>query len=778
MRCWDEDETFLESRKIAEWLGTTGRLNAAALRAYIDMFDFSDLRLDLAFRRLCDKLYLKAETQQVDRILEQFSRRYWNNNPKAVFGSADVVHAVSYSLLLLNTDLHVVETSTRMLRSQFVKNTLSAIHSQHSPTDSGLLFGPNPVDSTLHNVFGGHDPATSMHSLDLMHTRNGRLDATATALAARAPLPSRNLSAVELGANREQRSPPLRSVSTSAVLRVSAVSRPSDVELEATLKEMYNAIKLQPVFQPNSGGNSESRSSISLTPAGSPYNTWNGVNRSASRRSATSTASTSSAFKRSSIRGFGTFLGASSMELPRSSSPTPSTATSLSDDNLSTAYGAASTPHQASSIGFANNLSHSIIREQQEDDLSDGGTSATDEELALTGAPWAKEGLIYRKHYWESTARRSKDKTWLQVFVVISRGDLRMFRFDGAGTIRSGAGVALGGGDWTSNAQSVGTVSLVHALCSPLAAPGYNRDRPYCYVLTLPEGGSYFFQAGTQDLVAEWVSTCNYWSARLSKLPLSGGVSNMEYGWSQISELEDEVEEMGSIRSGRSGRSGRSSQSKLSYQGSYQSSYTAATIARVDRTQVKDWSPPTVPSGTSSLLEDTQLENLKRHVKITRAELAQHNTLRSPMLKLFAPRSLNSSRAIANWERKSSYLLSENVKYQTYVEALNNAIKLRSSVRGEREVSAMLQRSDDVLVDGDETGAVSTPAVSPAPIFAQVSTSSPREERARSSIKQSTLAVLSNDSQDELHDLASQTSPEPSFVLSTPAVDATPIESR
>ena len=286
--------------------------------------------------------------------------------------------------------------------------------------------------------------------------------------------------------------------------------------------------------------------------------------------------------------------------------------------------------------------------------MSDGGASTTDEELALSGAPWAKEGLIHRKHYWEATGKRSKDKTWLQVFVVISRGELRMFRFDGAGTMRGGGGgAAMGGGDWMvrhllslsparieadddslqSNANSVGTVSLVHALCSPLAAPGYNRDRPYCYVLTLPEGGSYFFQAGTQDLVAEWVSTCNYWSARLSKLPLSGGVSNMEYGWNKIINADDEVEEMGSIRSGRSGRSSRSALSRVSYGGSFQSSFSPAS-SMGPPIYINDWTPPNVPTGASTLSEDVQLDSLKRHVKITRAELAQHNTLRSPMLKL------------------------------------------------------------------------------------------------------------------------------------------------
>lgn len=63
-------------------------VNNLALRYYMDHFDFAGLRLDVAFRRLCSKLYLKAETQQVDRILEEFSRRYWELNLNTVFGSA------------------------------------------------------------------------------------------------------------------------------------------------------------------------------------------------------------------------------------------------------------------------------------------------------------------------------------------------------------------------------------------------------------------------------------------------------------------------------------------------------------------------------------------------------------------------------------------------------------------------------------------------------------------------------------------------------------------
>jgi len=97
----------------------------------------------------------------VDRILEQFSRRYWDCNPGGLYGSAsqcdffllssihqkspppkkkiDIVHAVAYSLLLLNTDLHVAELQTRMSRMQFVRNTITAIQMQLQPTPSAQL---------------------------------------------------------------------------------------------------------------------------------------------------------------------------------------------------------------------------------------------------------------------------------------------------------------------------------------------------------------------------------------------------------------------------------------------------------------------------------------------------------------------------------------------------------------------------------------------------------------------------------------------------------------
>ena len=105
-------------------------------------------------------------------------------------------------------------------------------------------------------------------------------------------------------------------------------------------------------------------------------------------------------------------------------------------------------------MGFASNLSHTIIREQREDDehslrSDDSSTtdiSITDEELALLGPPWAKEGMLCRKQYWESTGKRAKSKNWMDVFVVIQRGELSMFIFGADGG--SGGTMGVGGGNW------------------------------------------------------------------------------------------------------------------------------------------------------------------------------------------------------------------------------------------------------------------------------------------------------------------------------------------
>ncbi|KAJ6499316.1 hypothetical protein C8R45DRAFT_1071846 [Mycena sanguinolenta] len=692
-RCWKEDEDFLGKEKIAEWLGSDKPVNKAALRHYINFFDFAGLRLDLAFRRLCAKLYLKAETQQVDRILEEFSRRYWDCNLGGLYGSANIVHAVSYSLLLLNTDLHVADLATRMSRSQFVRNTLTAIQMQLRPA--------TPAQASSIDLASTQDSsslrAETMESSTPPATLRSKRSDSITSW--------HSVSRPEVAATNTMSSPaangstPSVQISTPGHEPRSSVSsfvygRAWENDMENLLKDMYNAVKSQQILQPLNS----SRSSMGSLTAG-PNGT---MPRTRSQRVPPDRLTT---LKRGSIRGLQSILGqqANSPYSSNSSitdgrtSPSPSFATSTHETGAYNSSSSFLTP----TLGFASNLSHTIIREAQEDDDRSGcsddsaGTdiSISDEELALLGAPWAKEGMLCRKQYWESVGKRSRDKTWLDVFVVIQKGELNMFTF---GDASPGASGTFGGGNWLSNARPVGTVQLAHSLAHSLPSPGYNRQRPYCMVLTLANGGVYFFQAGTEELVNEWVSTCNYWAARTSKEPLAGGVSNMEYGWNRLDEpgahgrahSTDNSSEAPDVSDMMSVRSGRSTRSKFGWREG--SATVRGSSPWADKTFVNDWKPPLPPTVASPHDEETQLEALRKHVVSMKRDLKQHNEYREPMAALYQPRSSNAVKAQSNWEKKSQYLLTEIVKYDSYIDSLQAAMNLRLKKRGEKALERAL----------------------------------------------------------------------------------------
>lgn len=208
-------------------------------------------------------------------------------------------------------------------------------------------------------------------------------------------------------------------------------------------QDMYNAVKSQQILQPLNSSRS-SMGSLSPGPGGTML-------RNRSQRGPPDRLMT---LKRGSIRGLQSILGqpANSPYSSNSSitdgrtSPSPSFATSTHEAMSSSSF---LTP----TLGFASNLSHTIIKEAQEDDdrsgCSDDSTgtsiSISDEELALLGAPWAKEGMLCRKQYWESVGKRARDKAWLDVFVVIQKGELNMFTF---GDASPGASGTFGGGNW------------------------------------------------------------------------------------------------------------------------------------------------------------------------------------------------------------------------------------------------------------------------------------------------------------------------------------------
>ena len=77
---------------------------------------------------LCSKLYLKGESQEIDRILSSFTKSYLKQHPKNVFCTKNFeqIYIIIYSLILLNTALHNLELNkkSRISQSDFIRNTL------------------------------------------------------------------------------------------------------------------------------------------------------------------------------------------------------------------------------------------------------------------------------------------------------------------------------------------------------------------------------------------------------------------------------------------------------------------------------------------------------------------------------------------------------------------------------------------------------------------------------------------------------------------------------
>lgn len=72
---------------------------------YLKNFPFTGDTLDSALRKFLSQFCLIGETQERERVLVHFSKRYLDCNP-GTFKSSDSIHTLTCALMLLNTDLH------------------------------------------------------------------------------------------------------------------------------------------------------------------------------------------------------------------------------------------------------------------------------------------------------------------------------------------------------------------------------------------------------------------------------------------------------------------------------------------------------------------------------------------------------------------------------------------------------------------------------------------------------------------------------------------------
>lgn len=740
----------------AAMLGDVTLSSMRIRKAFMDLFDWTGFTILAAMRDLCGKIVLKAETQQVDRILMSLSERWCECNSNHGFKAVDVVHTICYSILLLNTDLHMADIESRMTRSQFVKNTLPTVTrvcKDAIKAEDGETLRPQST----------HFRRPSLPWNDKSEPTSPGVDATVfPADVTEEPTEKRARSRLSIR-------PPARSGSDGILSHDSATGESNtlvnapyngpmrgwEFQIEIVLKEFYDSIRKQRLplhgvsnlsvhHQPSSNNLSVSNmlrrtpSVLSKAPSDnvSYRSRAQGDFRSVGSRWATKNRSKQKLYPSSTVASSRTSLDDGSVWSPAGSSTWSrysygKTGTSMSMDSLGSHF-AAGDYQQA--IGFANALSQAIIREEgmtiaSDEEFSRVAPLLEDETLELVGAPWAKEGIVKHKHHLESSDKKAKDRAWSECFAVVEKGYMRLFSFNmnsrsvrNKSKLRPSIGGVVGGGNWMDNAEALESFPLRQTIASALPPPGYSKSRPYVFALSLPTGAVHLFQVGTPDIAREFVCTANYWSARLSKEPLMGGVSSMEYGWG------DTVINPALIRQD-SAPSVKGHMPRPSVTSSLRSSIdhapgTPKPRLPGDKVVLSDWSPPTSSMMASNLMEVDQLRALTDYVKNIESELAHHNELRAPLLIAFSPRHPNAARAMANWERKSQYLLREIVKFRTYIDTLTMAQNQKQKIYAEREAR---EREEELAKGegGDGLRATGEDGAKEAPTASECTTEKP-----------------------------------------------------
>ncbi|CAH0552778.1 unnamed protein product, partial [Brassicogethes aeneus] len=119
---------------VSRHLSKNNDFSRAVAEEYLKYFDFKKDTLDLALRKFLKQFSLTGETQERERVLVHFSKRFLDCNPGS-FNSQDAVHTLTCAIMLLNTDLHGQNISRKMTCTEFIDNLVGLNEGENFPRE-------------------------------------------------------------------------------------------------------------------------------------------------------------------------------------------------------------------------------------------------------------------------------------------------------------------------------------------------------------------------------------------------------------------------------------------------------------------------------------------------------------------------------------------------------------------------------------------------------------------------------------------------------------------
>lgn len=145
-----EQSNSLNKKTLGEYLGTLE--NVDKLKIFIEFFDFTGLKVDEALRVMLTKFRLPGESQQIERVVDAFSHKYvkdqhYDSRPEITVSSeeipeddydsmrpdTDTILVLSYSIIMLNTDLHNPQIKKHMSFMDYSLNLKGCYNGDNFP---------------------------------------------------------------------------------------------------------------------------------------------------------------------------------------------------------------------------------------------------------------------------------------------------------------------------------------------------------------------------------------------------------------------------------------------------------------------------------------------------------------------------------------------------------------------------------------------------------------------------------------------------------------------
>ncbi|KAK6911891.1 Sec7 domain [Dillenia turbinata] len=119
--CFFRYAAGLDKNLVGDFLGNHDEFCVQVLHEFARTFDFRDMNLDTALRLFLETFRLPGESQKIQRVLEAFSERYFEQSPQ-ILANKDAALLLSYSIIMLNTDLHNAQVKRKMTEEDFIRN--------------------------------------------------------------------------------------------------------------------------------------------------------------------------------------------------------------------------------------------------------------------------------------------------------------------------------------------------------------------------------------------------------------------------------------------------------------------------------------------------------------------------------------------------------------------------------------------------------------------------------------------------------------------------------